>query len=103
MSNIELFIVSILRALTEVALLALLGQGAVSFLAGARRATNPIYQLFQIITKPALRMVRFVTPQVIIDKHLPFIAFFLLFWLWILLAYVKRVLCGIEGLACIAS
>lgn len=100
MTNIEFFIISILRALTEVAMLALLGQGAVAFLAGARRATNPVYQLFRIITKPALRIVRFITPQVVIDKHLPFVAFVLLFWLWILLAYAKRVLCGMEGVAC---
>jgi uncharacterized protein YggT (Ycf19 family) len=100
MSNPEIFIISILRALTEVAMLTLLGQGLLAFLAGNRRATNPVYQLFQTITRPALRIARFITPQIIIDKHLPFVAFFLLFWLWILLAYVKRTLCGIEGLAC---
>lgn len=100
MSNPEIFIISILRALTEVAMLTLLGQGLLAFLAGNRRATNPVYQLFQTITRPALRIARFITPQIIIDKHLPFVAFFLLFWLWILLAYVKRTLCGIEGLVC---
>lgn len=100
MSNPEIFIISILRTLTEVAMLTLLGQGLLAFLAGNRRATNPVYQLFQTITRPALRIARFITPQIIIDKHLPFVAFFLLFWLWILLAYVKRTLCGIEGLAC---
>lgn len=100
MANPEILIISILRALTEVALLALLGQGMVAFLAGSRRGTNPIYLLFQIVTKPALRIVRLITPQVIIDKHLPFVTFFLLFWLWILLAFVKRILCGAEGMVC---
>ncbi|MDO8464867.1 MAG: hypothetical protein Q7S46_06390 [Gallionella sp.] len=100
MANPEILIISILRALTEVALLTLLGQGLLALLAGGRRATNPIYQLFQTVTRPALRIARVITPQVIVDKHLPFVAFFLLFWLWILLAYVKRTLCGIEGLAC---
>jgi len=100
MTSIEFFILSILRALVEVAMLALLGQGILALLAGARRATNPIYRVFQVVTQPVLRAVRFVTPKLIIDKHLPFVAFFLLFWLWIFLAYAKRVLCGIEGLAC---
>ncbi len=100
MANPEIFIISILRALTEVALLTLLGQGLLAFLAGNRRATNPVYQLFQIITRPALRIARFITPQIIMDKHLPFVAFFLLFWLWILLAYMKRTLCGIENITC---
>lgn len=84
----------------EVALLALLGQGVLALLAGARRATNPVYRLFQIITEPVMKGVRLITPKAILDKHLPFVAFFLLFWLWILLAYVKRNLCQIEGLAC---
>ncbi|CAG0124883.1 hypothetical protein RHDC2_00726 [Rhodocyclaceae bacterium] len=92
MANPEIFIISILRGLTEVALLALLGQGLLALLAGSRRATNPIYQLFQTVTRPVLRIARFITPRAIIDKHLPFVAFFLLFWLWIFLAYAKRVL-----------
>ncbi len=92
MANPEIFIISILRGLTEVALLALLGQGLLALLAGSRRATNPIYQLFQTVTRPVLRIARFITPPAIIDKHLPFVAFFLLFWLWIFLAYAKRVL-----------
>jgi hypothetical protein len=53
--------------------------------------------LFQIIAAPALRVVCFITPRLITDKHLPLVGFFFLFWLWIML---KRVLCGIDGLAC---
>ncbi|OGS94628.1 MAG: hypothetical protein A3K04_12930, partial [Gallionellales bacterium RBG_16_56_9] len=74
MANPEIFIISILRALTEVAMLTLLGQGLLALLAGSRRATNPIYQLFQTITRPALRITRYITPRAIIDKHLPFVA-----------------------------
>lgn len=92
MANPDLFILSILRALVEVALLALLGQGAVALLAGSRRQTNPVYQLFAVITKPVIRLVRWLTPRAIIDRHLPFVAFFLLFWLWIFLAWAKRFL-----------
>lgn len=88
----DLFMLSALRAVAEVALLALLGQGAVALLSGPARQGNPIYQLFALITKPVIRVVRFITPTVILDKHLPFVAFFLLFWLWIFLAWVKRLL-----------
>jgi len=103
MANPELLILSILRALTEVAMLSLLGQGLVAFLSGARRATNPIYQLFNVVTAPVVKAVRFITPKVIIDRHLPFVTFFLLFWLWILLAYVKRIVCELNGLNCLAG
>lgn len=100
MTSIEVFIISALRAIVEVALLALLGQGLLALLAGARRGTNPIYRLFQIVTQPVLRAVRWIAPKVILDKHLPFVAFFVLFWLWVFLAYAKRSLCQIEGIAC---
>jgi len=103
MANPELLILSILRALTEVAMLSLLGQGLVAFLAGARRSTNPVYQLFNVITGPVVKAVRYITPKVIIDRHLPFVTFFLLFWLWILLAYVKRIVCEMSGLNCLAG
>ena len=100
MASIGFLIVSALRALVEVALIALFAQGLLALLAGARRGANPIYRLFQIVTGPVLRGVRFITPKVFLDKHLPFVAFFFLFWLWIILAYAKRVICGVDGLAC---
>lgn len=100
MANPELFILSILRALTEVALLTLFGQGLLALLAGARRATNPVYRVFQVITRPVIQGVRLITPRVVIDRHIPFVAFFLLFWLWIALAAAKRYLCAASGLNC---
>lgn len=101
MANPELLILSILRALTEVALLTLLGQGLLAVLAGSRRATNPVYQLFDVITRPAIKAVRFITPKLIIDRHIPLVTFFLLFWLWIFLAYVKRIICAANQLNCL--
>ena len=91
MTHIDLFIVSVLRALVEVALLALL--------AGSRRHNNFVYRLFLVITQPVMFIVRWITPKIIVDKHLPFVAFFLMFWLWISLASVKRLLCEQHGLA----
>lgn len=99
MSHLDLFVVSVLRALVEVALLALLGQGVLALLAGGRRHNNFVYRLFLVITGPVMKACRWVTPKVIIDKHLPFVAFFLLFWLWIMLAWIKRELCVLSGLS----
>ncbi|RLJ68612.1 hypothetical protein [Sulfurisoma sediminicola] len=92
MAPTELLLLGVLRALVEVALLSLLGQGVVALLAGSRRATNPIYVLFGIVTKPAIRAARWITPKLVIDKHIPFVSFFLLFWLWIFLAWAKQFL-----------
>jgi hypothetical protein len=90
MTQALLFLVSLLRALVEVAGFALLGQGIVGLLSGRRRDDNFVYRLFQVVTRPAIRATRYVTPAVILDRHIPYIAFFLLLWLWLALAYLKR-------------
>jgi hypothetical protein len=90
MGGMELLVVKVCRALLEVALLALLGQGAVALLAGARRQQNPIYRLFAIITDPVIRAARAMVPQQIGDRHLPYVTFFVLLWLWLVLAWVKQ-------------
>jgi hypothetical protein len=100
MAPIEILLVGALRVVVEVALLALLGQGVLALLAGSRRDGNIVYKLFQTVTSPVMKLMRFITPRLVIDKHLPFVAFFVLFWLWILLAWVKHRLCAIDGLAC---
>ena len=97
--NIELQILSMLRVLFEVAGLFLLAQGVLYVLAGAKREQNPIYLLCRIVTRPAIRATRFLTPRLVVDRHIPFVAFFLIFWLWILLAYFRQGLCRIDGCA----
>lgn len=94
MVSTELLILSVLRALVEVAGLFLLGQGVLYVFAGASRERNVIYQLFRVVTKPVVRVVRAITPKVIVDRHVPVVGFFLVFWLWIFLAYARRLVCG---------
>lgn len=92
--------IKITRALVEVAGLCLLGQGIVAVFAGASRERNPIYLLFRTITRPVIRGLRAITPRFIIDRHLPYLAFFVLFWLWILLAVARVAVCRTHGLNC---
>lgn len=96
----DILLVSILRALVEVAGFTLLGQGVLAVLAGKYREDNIFYRVLRIVTSPVVRAVRFITPRVILDAHVPVLAFFLLFWLWIVLAFAKRHLCGLHGLSC---
>jgi hypothetical protein len=100
MTHPELLVIGILRALVEVALLFLVGQGILALLAGSRRHTNIVYKFFLIVTQPVMKIVRFIAPPQIIDKHLPFVAFFLLFWCWIGLAYLKKIYCEANMLQC---
>ena len=92
--------IGVLRALVEVAMLFLLGQGLLALLAGSRRHNNTMYKLFLIITGPVVKFVRKITPRLIIDRHVPVVAFFLLFWLWLALAYWKKLYCDQYLLQC---
>lgn len=100
MVQIEIFLISLLRTLVEVAGFALLGQGLLALLAGAKRQDNFVYRLFQIITNPVIKTARFITPRFIIDRHIPFLTFVLLLWLWLALAFAKRYFCALHNLNC---
>jgi hypothetical protein len=96
----EILILSIVRALIEVALLSLAGQGAVALLAGAARERNPVYRVFAIVTAPVLHGVRRVLPRAIGERTLAVVTFVVLFACWVLLALAKRSLCHAEGMFC---
>ncbi|MEQ1661627.1 MAG: hypothetical protein ABL877_02920 [Thiobacillus sp.] len=96
----DILLVSILRTLVEVAGFALLGQGALAVLAGKYREQNAFYRVLRVVTGPVVRTVRLITPRLVVDAHIPYVTFFVLFWLWIMLALAKRHLCGLHGLVC---
>lgn len=79
----------ILKALTEVAGVAFLGQGVLWVIAGAKRDQNIVYNLFKTLTSPVMRVTRAITPRVIIDAHIGLVAFFLLVVLWVALTAAK--------------
>jgi hypothetical protein len=88
-----LLLVNVLKLLAEIALMALFGQWVLGLLAGAKRDTNPFYQVFQIVTKPLVTGVRFITPRVVIDRHVPLVAFLLLTFVWIIATVTKIDIC----------
>ena len=79
----------ILKALTEVAGVAFLGQGVLWVLAGAKRDQNLVYRLFKILTSPVMKATRWITPRVVLDRHLWLVALFLLMVLWLGLTAMK--------------
>ena len=82
-------VIVILKALTEVAGVAFLGQGILWVLTGVKRDKNMVYTLFKTITSPVTRVTRAITPRIIVDAHVGLVAFFLLLVLWIVLTAVK--------------
>lgn len=86
-------LVEILKLLAEIALLSLAGQWVLGLLAGAKREQNLVYQLFQIITKPLVAGARLITPRVVLDRHLPLVAFLVLFFVWLVATMTKINIC----------
>ena len=82
-------VIVILKALTEVAGVAFLGQGVLWVIAGAKRDQNMVYNLFRTLTSPVTRATRAITPRIIIDAHIGLVAFFLLTVIWVVLTAFK--------------
>ncbi len=82
-------IIVILKALAEVAGVAMIGQGVLWVLAGAKRDQNLVYGIFKTITSPVMKLTRWITPRVVLDQHLGLVAFFLLIVLWLGLTVMK--------------
>lgn len=71
-----------IKAILEIALCALVAQFVVAAFAWQRRADNPIYRFFALIASPFTRLVRWLTPALVLDRHVPLATFFLLFVAW---------------------
>lgn len=82
-------IIVILKALTEVAGVALIGQGVLWVLAGAKRDQNLVYGIFKTVTSPVMKATRAITPRIVLDQHIGLVAFFLLMVLWVVLTAFK--------------
>jgi hypothetical protein len=94
-----LLLISSVKLVAEIALLALAGQFLLGLLAGAKREGNFFYQLFQVLTRPLLKGMRLIAPRAVIDRHLPLAAFVLLTMVWLVATVVKINLClqiGVE-------
>jgi hypothetical protein len=91
--------VSAVKLIAEIALMALAGQFLLGVLAGQKRESNFFYKLLQVLTGPFVKGMRFVTPKVVIDRHIPLAAFVLLAMVWVVATIVKVNLCiqiGVE-------
>lgn len=90
-------IILILKALTEVAGVAFLGQGVLWVIAGAKREDNQIYKLFKTLTSPVNKLTRLITPRVVLDQHIGLVGFFLVVTLWLVLTAFKIKTCAELG------
>ena len=92
MTIVVLQLIGILRALVEIAGMALLGQAALFVLCAGRHRQNPVYQLLAMVARPAVVATRRIVPQADGERRIYLLAFVLLFLLWIVLAYIRLAL-----------
>lgn len=76
-----------------VAGLALFAQLLVGSFNWRARHQNIVYKTFQLIASPVVKLVRLVTPKVVLDRHIPLAAFMLLFFAYFWLGFEHRASC----------
>lgn len=79
----------VIKAVLEVAILALLGQGLLYVLAGKKREQNVFYQILRIIASPAMRLTRLITPRAFPPVWVGAIALSMLVCAWLVATYYK--------------
>jgi hypothetical protein len=84
-----LLFISAVKLITEIALLALFGQWVLGLLAGQRKDQNLFYQVLQQVGSPFVKLARFVTPKLVLERHLPLVAFLILAFIWISVTFAK--------------
>jgi hypothetical protein len=90
---VTLLIVSALKLVLEIALMAFIGQFLLALLAGSRRETNLFYRILKAMTSPFLGFARLVTPSIVLDRHVPIVAFLLTLIGWIVATIAKINVC----------
>jgi hypothetical protein len=83
-----LFVLRLVKLVLEIALFALAGQGIVWMLAramGQQAERNFAYRALQTVALPFTKLVRLLTPKLVLDRHVPWATFALLAvgWVWV--------------------
>ncbi len=74
----------LVKLVSEIALMCLFGRWVLGLLAGARREQNLFWQILDLAVRPFTWSVRRITPRLVLDRHVPLVAFLLLAFTWIL-------------------
>jgi hypothetical protein len=83
----------IVQTLLLIAGLSLFGQLVVGLFSWGRRGENIVYQVLAIIGRPAVRVARLLTPRLVLDRHVPAVAFLLCLSGYLVVGLYHRSLC----------
>jgi len=82
-------LVVVLKGLVEFAALLIVGQGLVYVLSFGKHEQNVIYRFMRFLTSPVVRLARWLSPSLVVDRHVPAVALFMLFVVWVVLIFLK--------------
>lgn len=89
----------ILKAVAELALMALVGRFVVGLLAGPNKERNAFWQILDLVARPPLKLTRWISPKVVLDRHIPLAAFLLTTFIWLVALQAKVSYCLEAGMA----
>jgi hypothetical protein len=84
-----LTLISAIKLIAEIALMALFGQWVLGLLAGQRKDSNLFYQILGQIVRPFVLLARVITPRFVLERHHPLVAFLLLGFVWVIATAAK--------------
>ncbi len=87
------FALLVAQQLALVAALALFGQLMVGVFNWRAREQNLVYKLFQTVASPVVKLVRLITPKIVLDRHIPIGAFMVLLFAYFWLGLAHRDSC----------
>lgn len=86
----SLFLISATRSIIEMLGLCLMAQGVLAVICGRRRALNPVYRLFALITSGPRSLLASILPERIGGLAVGIICFVLLLFFWLALAWLRE-------------
>ncbi|TFY99511.1 hypothetical protein [Ramlibacter rhizophilus] len=94
-----LTVLTLVKLVAEIALMALLGRWVLGLLAGAKREQNLFWQVLDMMVRPFTWTARRLSPKVVLDRHVPLVAFLLLAFTWIVVTLWRIQICLQIGVA----
>ncbi len=89
-ASMLVFALGAMRAILEMLAYSLLGQGMLYLLVGDKRNSNPVYQLFSLLTRHPRMLVEKILPSTCSALLVGAITFFILLGLWLGLALMRK-------------
>lgn len=86
-------LIQMAQTLVLVAGLALMGQLLVGAFNWSQRHNNLLFRVFEIIARPVVKVVRLISPKVVLDRHVPAAAFMIMLVVYFWLGFEHRDAC----------